>query len=102
MLRLHDVELDRVKHVASRGGELLDLTPKEFQLLEYLMLHTEQVVRRTELLESPASRPAPEAALPVNRCSTSSRSTPRADSTTISDWSLTGCFYPGRCPRVPP
>jgi len=46
-----DVELDRVKHVASRGGELLDLTPKEFQLLEYLMLHTEQVVRRTELLE---------------------------------------------------
>ena len=46
-----DVELDRVKHVATRGGTRLDLTPKEFQLLEYLMLNAEQVVRRTELLE---------------------------------------------------
>jgi DNA-binding response OmpR family regulator len=46
-----DVELDRVKHAAYRGGTPLDLTPKEFQLLEYLMLHPERVVRRTELLE---------------------------------------------------
>jgi DNA-binding response OmpR family regulator len=46
-----DVELDRLKHVASRAGRKLDLTPKEFQLLEFLMLHPEQVVRRTELLE---------------------------------------------------
>ena len=46
-----DVELDRVKHVATRGGEKLDLTPKEFQLLEFLMLNPERVIRRTELLE---------------------------------------------------
>jgi len=46
-----DVELDRVKHVALRGGVRLDLTPKEFQLLEFLMLNPERVVRRTELLE---------------------------------------------------
>jgi DNA-binding response OmpR family regulator len=46
-----DVELDRVKHFAFRGGTRLDLTPKEFQLLEFLMLHVERVVRRTELLE---------------------------------------------------
>ncbi|MEJ2186747.1 MAG: response regulator transcription factor [Gemmatimonadota bacterium] len=46
-----DVELDRLKHTAARAGEALDLTPKEFQLLEYLLLHTEAVVRRTELLE---------------------------------------------------
>jgi len=46
-----DVELDRLKHVAARAGDALDLTPKEFQLLEYLLLHTETVVRRTELLE---------------------------------------------------
>ncbi|MCG6957600.1 MAG: response regulator transcription factor [Gemmatimonadetes bacterium] len=46
-----DVELDRVKHAATRGGALLDLTPREFQLLEYLMLNPERVVRRTELLE---------------------------------------------------
>lgn len=46
-----DIELDRVTHVAARGGQRLDLTPKEFQLLEYFMLHPERVVRRTELLE---------------------------------------------------
>lgn len=46
-----DIELDRVKHVARRTGERLDLTPKEFQLLEYLLLNAERVVRRTELLE---------------------------------------------------
>ncbi len=46
-----DIELDRMKHVASRRGERLDLTPKEFQLLEFFMLNPERVVRRTELLE---------------------------------------------------
>lgn len=46
-----DVELDRVAHQARRHGEKLDLTPKEFQLLEYLMLNAERVVRRTELME---------------------------------------------------
>ena len=46
-----DVILDRIRHVATRGGTELDLTPKEFQLLEYFLLHPEEVVRRTELLE---------------------------------------------------
>ena len=46
-----DLELDRVKHEASRAGVKLDLTPKEFRLLEFLMLNPERVVRRTELLE---------------------------------------------------
>jgi len=46
-----DVELDRVTHKAHRGGDRLDLTAKEFQLLEFLMLNAERVVRRTELLE---------------------------------------------------
>ncbi len=46
-----DVELDRLKHTATRGGRDLDLTPKEFQLLEYFLLRPEEVVRRTELLE---------------------------------------------------
>lgn len=46
-----DVELDRVTHVASRRGERLDLTPKEFQLLEFFLLNRERVIRRTELLE---------------------------------------------------
>ncbi len=46
-----DVEVDRLKHSAHRGGNRLDLTPKEFQLLEFFMLNVERVVRRTELLE---------------------------------------------------
>ncbi len=50
-LLYRDVELDRLKHTATRGGRILDLTPKELHLLEYLMLHAERVVRRTELLE---------------------------------------------------
>ncbi|MFW6206423.1 MAG: response regulator transcription factor [Gemmatimonadota bacterium] len=51
LLTYDDVELDRIRHEASRGGLRLDLTPKEFQLLEYFLLHAEEVVRRTELLE---------------------------------------------------
>lgn len=50
-LAYDDVELDRIRHGAARGGDRLDLTPKEFQLLEYLLLHAEEVVRRTDLLE---------------------------------------------------
>jgi len=46
-----DLALDRIAHTASRGGEPLDLTPREFQLLEHFLLHPEEVVRRTELLE---------------------------------------------------
>jgi DNA-binding response OmpR family regulator len=46
-----DVELDRMKHEAYRAGAKLDLTPKEFRLLEFFMLNPERVVRRTELLE---------------------------------------------------
>ena len=46
-----DVELDRLKHEATRAGEPLDLTPREYQLLEFFILRPEEVIRRTELLE---------------------------------------------------
>ncbi|HET9582382.1 MAG TPA: response regulator transcription factor [Gemmatimonadota bacterium] len=46
-----DLELDRISHQAKRGGQPLDLTPREFQLLEHFMLRPEEVIRRTELLE---------------------------------------------------
>ena len=45
------LELDRLKHQVRTGRNTLDLTPREFQLLEHFMLHAEEVVRRTELLE---------------------------------------------------
>ena len=50
-LMYDDIELDRLRHVATRAGNRLDLTPKEYQLLEYFLLKPEHVVRRTELLE---------------------------------------------------
>ena len=45
------LELDRPKHQARANGVLLDITPREFNLLEHFLLHPEEVVRRTELLE---------------------------------------------------
>jgi DNA-binding response OmpR family regulator len=46
-----DLYMDRLKHTAMRAGAELDLTPKEYRLLEYFLLRPEEVVRRTELLE---------------------------------------------------
>jgi DNA-binding response OmpR family regulator len=51
VLRYGPVTLDRLRHTASINDRTLDLTPKEFQLLEFFLLHPEEVVRRTTLLE---------------------------------------------------
>jgi two-component system copper resistance phosphate regulon response regulator CusR len=51
VLRYADVELDRLKRIARRGARSLELTAKEFQLLEQFLLRPETVLRRTALLE---------------------------------------------------
>jgi two-component system, OmpR family, response regulator len=51
VLRYGPITLDRLRHVAAVNDQVLDLTPKEFQILEYFLLHAEEVVRRTTLLE---------------------------------------------------
>jgi two-component system copper resistance phosphate regulon response regulator CusR len=51
LLNYGPVELDRLKHKARVSGKRLDLTPKEFQLLEHFLLRPEEVIRRTDLLE---------------------------------------------------
>jgi DNA-binding response OmpR family regulator len=51
VLRFGPFELDRLRHLANADGQRLDLTAKEFQLFEHFMLHPEEVVRRTTLLE---------------------------------------------------
>jgi len=51
VLRYGGIALDRLRHVATANDRALDLTPKEFQLLEYFLFHPEEVVRRTTLLE---------------------------------------------------
>jgi two-component system OmpR family response regulator len=50
-LRVADLELDRMTRRVSRNGKKIELTAREFQLLEYLMRHSGQVVTRTMLLE---------------------------------------------------
>ena len=51
LLTYGPIELDRLKHKVRVKGAPLELSPKEFHLLEHFLLHTEEVVRRTELLE---------------------------------------------------
>jgi DNA-binding response OmpR family regulator len=51
VLRFGDISMDRLRHVVVVGEKKLDLTAKEFQLLEYFLLHCEEVARRTTLLE---------------------------------------------------
>jgi two-component system, OmpR family, response regulator len=50
-LNCDDLEMDLLSRKVKRGGVSVDLQPREFRLLEYLMRHAEQVVTRTMLLE---------------------------------------------------
>jgi two-component system, OmpR family, response regulator len=50
-LRVLDLELDLLSHTVRRRGKLIELQPREFRLLEYLMRHAGQVVTRMMLLE---------------------------------------------------
>lgn len=50
VLRLHDVELDRVKREVRRGGREISLTNIEFKLLETLMLRPDRIFSKEELL----------------------------------------------------
>jgi two-component system OmpR family response regulator len=50
-LRVDDLELDLLERRASRGGQRIELTGREFRLLEFLARHTGQVVTRAMLLQ---------------------------------------------------
>src|SRR3954454_601057 len=52
VLRVGDLQLDRLSHEVRRGSQEIVLQPREFRLLEYLMRHAGQVVTRTMLLEN--------------------------------------------------
>lgn len=51
LLRAADLELDTLRHRATRGGRDLDLTNREYALLEFLLRHANQAVTRTMLAE---------------------------------------------------
>ncbi len=50
-LRVDDLEMDLLSHKVTRANRQLDIKPREFKLLEFLMRHAGQVVTRTMLLE---------------------------------------------------
>src|SRR6266436_7111300 len=61
--RIGDIEIDFRTHQAHRGGQRIDFTAREFDLLRYLVAHTGQVVTREQILnqvwgyeESPTTR----------------------------------------------
>jgi two-component system OmpR family response regulator len=51
LLRVGDLEMDLIGREVRRAGQEIDLQPREFQLLEFLMRHAGQSVTRTMLLE---------------------------------------------------
>ena len=51
LIEVGDLEIDPAGHSVRRGGVLVDLSPKEFALLEYLARYQGEVVTRTQILD---------------------------------------------------
>ena len=51
VLAIDDLTVDRVSHTVQRGGHAIELSPKEFALLEFLMRHAGQPVTRSAIVE---------------------------------------------------
>lgn len=52
VLRVADLELNRVQRTAERAGRRIELTPKEFGLLEFLMRNVGQRVTRSQIIQN--------------------------------------------------
>lgn len=50
-LQIEDLEVDPLKHIVKRGEKPINLTPKEFAVLELLLRHRGEVVSRTMIIE---------------------------------------------------
>lgn len=51
VLRVDDLALDLARRMVRRGDRAIDLSPREFALLEYLMRHAGQVLTRTQIVD---------------------------------------------------
>ncbi len=51
VIKVADLELDLIKHIAKRGDKIIELTAKEYALLEYLMRNKGRVLTRTMIAE---------------------------------------------------
>jgi len=52
LLKVADLELDRLTHTVKRAGKTIDLQPREYLILEFLLQHAGQIVTRTMWLEN--------------------------------------------------
>lgn len=52
VLRVDDLELDPARHQVTRAGTVIELTPREYSVLEFLMRHRDTVVTKQEILQS--------------------------------------------------
>ena len=50
VLRVGDLELDPAEHRVTRAGQAIDLRPREFALLDFLMRHPDQAVRKSTII----------------------------------------------------
>ncbi len=51
LLQVGNLEMDTVQRLVRRGDRLIELSPREFSLLEYLMRHPHQVLSRTQIAQ---------------------------------------------------
>jgi two-component system KDP operon response regulator KdpE len=51
-LRVGQLELDKAKYRVRKNGRLIHLTPKEFEMLNYLMVHAGETISPTQLLRA--------------------------------------------------
>lgn len=51
MLRVADLEVDTVSHEVRRGGKHIELTSKEYAILEYFLRNPNRVLTRTQIAE---------------------------------------------------
>ena len=51
VISIGDIEIDTVKHIVNKKGKEIELTAKEFAILEFLARHKDEVVTRTQIME---------------------------------------------------
>ncbi len=51
LLKIADLVLDPTKHIVTRNKKALNLTPKEFSILEFMLHHKNEVITRTMIIE---------------------------------------------------
>ena len=51
VLRVADLEMDTIKRLVRRAGRLVDLKPKEYALLEFLMRHSDRPLTKSLIIE---------------------------------------------------